>query len=195
MVAEGGLPGDDEQRAQALRLLGIGLYLSRRPDGAEQAFVELLRLRPRAELDPRLTRPEVVAFFQEVRRRHRPKKYWSLSFLPPLGQFQNETPTRGWLIAGAEVLTLGSAVTTAFLWDSWVRDSDGTCSPDPNKPARCRAVRLANFVSLGAFAATWAIGVADALMNYEDGADGETPPEPRLSLIVLPNAAALTLRF
>jgi hypothetical protein len=193
LVAEGALPADDQQRTQALRLLGIGLYLSGRPDGADRAFTELLRLHPRAQLDPRVTRPEVVAFFQEVRRRNRPRKYWALSFLPPFGQFQNETPRRGWILAGVEALTLGTVITTALLRQSWLNDSDGTCQPDPSRPARCQNLKTVNLVSAGAFAATWAVGVVDALMNYQDGDDPTA--EPQVSFLLLPSAAALRVRF
>src|SRR5437667_10524052 len=46
LVAEGRLRPTDAQRAQALRYLGIGLFLTGRQEGAEPAFFELLRLRP-----------------------------------------------------------------------------------------------------------------------------------------------------
>jgi hypothetical protein len=193
LVAEGALPGDDGQRAHALRLLGIGLYLSGRPDGAERAFIELLRLQPRARLDPRVTRPEVVAFFQDVRRRHGPKKYWALALVPPLGQFQNETRRRGWAIGSLEALTLGSTIATRLVLRSWVKSSDGTCRNEPYNPTPCENVRLAHWTSAGLFAATWIYGVVDALVNLdlEEGGGGEY----QVSLMVLPNAAGLRVTF
>src|SRR3954454_17350888 len=51
-IVEGALPATPEQRTQALRLLGIGLYLTGRTAGAETQFLELLRLQPRTRLDP-----------------------------------------------------------------------------------------------------------------------------------------------
>jgi hypothetical protein len=193
LVAEGALPGDDHQRAQALRLLGIGLYLSGRPDGAERAFIELLRLEPRARLDPRLTRAEVVAFFQEVRRRHGPQKYWALTLVPPLGQFQNDTPRRGWAIGSIEALTLGTTIATRLVLRSWVK-GDGTCRNEPSNPDPCRAVRLANWTSAGLFAATWIYGVVDALVNLDLGDDGGSG-EAQVSVVLLPTAAGLRVTF
>lgn len=192
LVAEGALPGDDDQRAQALRMLGIGLYLSGRADGAERAFVDLLKLHPSDELDARMTRPEVVAFFREVKRRNRPKRYWALSFLPPLGQFQNETPRRGWVIGGIEAATLVTTLSTRLVLASWVRDDD-TCRNDPYNPAPCRNLRIIHLASAGALAATWIYGVVDALVNLDHG--DANLGEPRLSFVVAPNAAGFRLRF
>ncbi|MES1172092.1 MAG: hypothetical protein ABUL77_02555 [Bacteroidota bacterium] len=69
-VADGRLRPTPAQRASALRYLGIGLFLTGRPEGAETAFFELLRLRPESRLDPRTTRPDVVTFFDQVRTRY-----------------------------------------------------------------------------------------------------------------------------
>ena len=87
-VAEGLLPATSEEQIQAFRLLGIGLYLTNRPLGAETAFIELLRKDPHARLDPTSTRPELVAFFESLRhqqlarKRSTRKMYWN--FIPPV---------------------------------------------------------------------------------------------------------------
>jgi hypothetical protein len=205
LVAEGALPGNEDQRATALRLLGIGLYLDGRLDGAETAFVDLIKLRPRTNLDPAVTRPEVVGFFRDVRRRHGPKKHLILDFLPPLGQFQNDTPVRGWIIGGLEVATLGTAITTSALLYSW-RDRTGLCK-DGSDTSSCNTTRTINHVAVGALAATWAIGVIDALINH-----GLSEPESRhaagprqrrageafdhdYALTILPTGAALRVSF
>jgi hypothetical protein len=194
MVVEGAVPGSEDQRVQALQLFGIGLYLSGRPDGAERAFADLLHLRPRATLDPSVTRPEVVAFFHDVRRRNRPQKTRALAFLPPLGQFQNDTPKRGWLFLGLEALTLGAGITTYVMFENKLRPaSEGsTCRAENDDTRPCERLRTAALVSFGAFAASYAIGVADALINFDDG---DPEDGPRLSLLLLPRAAALRVTF
>jgi hypothetical protein len=190
-VAEGAVPGSEDQRAEALRLFGIGLYLDGRRDGAERAFIDLLKLRPNATLDPRITRPEVVAFFREVRRRNRPKKHKALVFLPPLGQFQNDTPGRGWLIAGLQVATAGTALASFFMYRDRV-NNQGLCTGTPDFEAKpCERLKAINLISGVAFLAVYAAGVVDGLMGFEEG----DPEEPRLSLAVFPTGAALRLRF
>jgi hypothetical protein len=187
LVAEGALAGSDDQRADALRLLGIGLYLSGRHDGAERAFIELLKLRPRARLDPSITRPEVVAFFEEVKRQNRPKRTALLALLPPLGQFQNGDNRRGWVFLGLEAVTLSAAVTTR-LWLFSNLESTKECKVSTGT---CEAVRRWNFISTGALAATWAVGVADALLRYHSPDE----PDARLSFVVHPTGAALRVSF
>jgi hypothetical protein len=146
MVAEGAVPGDDDQRAEALRLLGIGLYVQGRQDGAARAFLDLIRLRPATNLDPSSTRPEVVAFFRDVRRRNQPKRYMALAFLPPLGQFQNDTPVRGWLFGALEATTFGAALTTRLVLADWV-DANKACKGGSD-PSPCNRMKLYNAISV-----------------------------------------------
>jgi hypothetical protein len=188
-VAEGALAGNDSQRAEALRLLGIGLYLSGRQDGAERVFGELVRLRPRTNLDPRITRPEVVAFYQDVKRRNQPKKNLALAFLPPLGQFQNDNPGRGWIFGAIEAASLATYVTTWIVLEQWVhpdRTCQGTSNPDP-----CKRLKLLHYVGAGTFYATLAIGIADGLLGHYRSSE----QRPRLALSIAPGAAALTIAF
>ncbi len=122
-VAEGRAHPTPTQRVQALRLLGIGLFLTGRPEGAETAFFDLLRQKPSARLDPTHARPDVVAFFENVRTRHsaeireaarnRPGgKHLAWAFLPPAGQFQNGDRGRGVAFGALEVISLGVAIGT-----------------------------------------------------------------------------------
>jgi hypothetical protein len=193
-VAEGALPGNDDQRAVALRLLGIGLYLDGRSDGAERAFVELLTLRPKTTLDPAVTRPEVVAFFKEVRRRNEPRKHLALVFLPPLGQFQNDTPVRGWILGGLELLSLGTAVTTRIVLGNWRSDTDGTCRGGMDTTS-CDHLKLANMLAVGTLATTWVIGVIDGYVNLTRPSGEVATRHVQPSLVLLPGGAGLHLRF
>jgi hypothetical protein len=191
LVAEGALPGDDNQRAEALRLLGIGLYISGSRDGAERVFADLVRLRPQTSLDPSVTRPEVVAFFRDVKRRNQPKKRLVLAFLPPFGQFQNDTPVRGWILAGLEVATFGVALTTKLVGEDWL-DANLLCRGSKD-PTPCQRLKVLNYASVGALTATWLVGVVDALVGMRTTTEVTTPP--RASLTILPNGAAVRLSF
>jgi hypothetical protein len=179
LVAEGRLHPTPAQRAQALRYLGIGLYLTGRQEGAETAFFDLLRLRPHARLDPTSTRPDVVAFFEDVRRRHaaeiseaasnRPGKSLALAFLPPFGQFQAGHKARGITIAALEVLSLGGAIATnaqLHAWDKWPGHT--FMSPDglENHQENARTLKALNYVSVTVFAATLLLGAIDGVASY-----------------------------
>jgi hypothetical protein len=197
MVAEGAVPGDDDQRAEALRLLGIGLYVQGRQDGAARAFLDLIRLRPATNLDPSSTRPEVVAFFRDVRRRNQPKRYMALAFLPPLGQFQNDTPVRGWLFGALEATTFGAALTTRLVLADWV-DANKACKGGSD-PSPCNRMKLYNAISVAALVATWTTGVIDALVGLRSAPpDQSTPPRASanpVSLAIHPTGAALRVSF
>ena len=191
LVAEGALPGDDDQRAEALRLLGIGLYLNGRPGGAERAFIDLIHLRPQHNLDPSITRPEVVAFFRDVRRRNEPKKHLALAFLPPLGQFQNDTPLRGWIFGGLEVATFGAALTTRLVLEDWV---------DGNRPARAATTpppATASSSSTSSASPPWPPPGPPASSTPCSACAAPPSPThaPRVSLAILPNGAAIRVSF
>jgi hypothetical protein len=180
LVAEGRLRPTEAQRAQALRYLGIGLFVTNRPEGAETAFFDLLRLRPATRLDPTTTRPDCVAFFEDVRRRHaaeireaarnRPGKTFALAFLPPLGQFQNGDRGRGFTFAALEVLSLGAAIATDVQLHAW-ETPDHTF--DPHASA-ARTVKAVNWVSVGVFLATVVVGIVDGVSGFSS-----EPDEPR----------------
>jgi hypothetical protein len=182
LVAEGRLHPSPAQRAQALRYLGIGLFLTGRQEGAETAFFDLLRLRPRARIDATTTRPDVVAFFEDVRRRHaaeineaasnRPGKSLALAFLPPISQFQSGHKARGFTIAALEVLSLAGAIATNLQLRSW--DSqypNHTFAPPPGMPGPSHAeaaktLKTLNYVSVAVLFTTVIVGIVDGVASY-----------------------------
>lgn len=181
LVAEGRLHPTPAQRAQALRYLGIGLFLTERQEGAETAFFDLLRLRPHTRLEATTTRPDVVAFFENVRRRHaaeineaasnRPGKNLALAFLPPLGQFQSGHKARGITFAALEVLSLGTAIATDLQLRAWDKYPGHTFMPPPGQPGEshaegARTLKPLNNVSVALFAATIVIGIVDGVASY-----------------------------
>ncbi len=197
-VTEGALPASDEFKARALRFLGIGLHLTGQIEGAETAFVQLLRLRPQTRLDPTTTRPEVVAFLEDVRRRHggaiererraeiRSRKSFLWTLLPPVGQFQNGDLARGIIIAGLEAASLGVALTTNLVLSAR-RHPDGTFNDDP----AARRLKTWNHISVAALAVSYAAGVIDAMLRFDRDPDEQRSVE----VAVLPGGAALLVRF
>ena len=178
LVAEGRSRPNPTQRVQALRFLGIGLFLTGRTEGAETAFFELLRQKPDARLDPTHTRPDVVAFFETVRARHateieqaRPSKYFVLALLPPVGQFQNGDRGRGITLAAIEAVSLGLAIGTYVQLRAWRNPANDTF---PGHTDDARSLKILNNISVGIFAATVAVGIIDGIANFHHTDD--TPP-------------------
>jgi hypothetical protein len=193
-VAEGRAHPSDTQRVQALRLLGIGLFLTGRREGAETAFFDLLRQKPGVHLDPTHTRPDVVAFFENVRTRHsaeireaarsRPGgKHLAWAFLPPVGQFQNGDRGRGVIFGALEVISLGLAIGTYAQLKHWQHTADDTFPGHPE----AHTLKIVNNISVGVFAATVIVGIVDGLVGFSAHDD-----EPPLAWI---GPGGLTLRF
>jgi hypothetical protein len=191
LVAEGRARPSPAQRVQALHLLGIGLYLTGRPEGAEAAFFELLRQKPAAKLDTTHTRPDVVAFFEGVRARHateiqqaartRPGKHFILALLPPVAQFQNGDRARGFTLAAVEVVSLGVAIGTYAQLASWLDKSNRTFGTHTDD---ARTLKTINNLSVAVFAATFAVGIIDGIANFN-----RTDEEPPLAWLT-PNGLA-----
>jgi len=191
-VAEGLLPATPAEQIHAFRLLGIGLYLTNRPLGAETAFTELLRKDPRARLDPTSTRPELVAFFESLRhqqmarQRSTRKMYWN--FIPPVGQFQNDDNVRGWVILGVGVASLAAAATSKILPMTWKRQGD---IYDPHHDTAV-TLKTVNWISSGVLAAAYLYGVFDGMIGYGQPLDESKPP---VSLFLMPGGGGLGFTF
>jgi hypothetical protein len=171
---------DMADQKEALRTYGISLYLSGSKPGAERAFRHLLRLDPKARLDPSFVRPEVVAFFDRIRERYTwelkevvrkrgPKGHAVANLIPPWGQFQNGHRTKGYLVLGGELgFGAASIVTAALLW-SWQRD-DRTFE----STGTVEVLRPIHWVTFAAAMAVVAYGIIDGLYYYY-----RTPPATR----------------
>jgi hypothetical protein len=182
LVAEGRLRPTPAQRVQALRFLGIGLFLTGRTEGAETAFFDLLRQKPGAKLDPTHARPDVIAFFETVRARHSEEirqaarnhtgKRFALAFLPPVGQFQNGDRGRGIALAALEIVSAGVAIGTYAQLKSWINKADKTFPPD--KTDEAHTLKVLNYVSIGVLVATIGFGIIDGVANFNR--DQDEPP-------------------
>jgi hypothetical protein len=132
-------------------------------------------------------RPEVVAFFESVRRRYQaelteevrrrgPKGSAAVNLLPPWGQFRNGHRTKAWVILGGELTLVTSSVVSAGLLYGW-RNSDKTFPPDREDAAQ--ALRVVNYVSLGLLAALVVYGIVDGLYYYYRTPAEPGPPTPQ----------------
>jgi hypothetical protein len=188
-VTEGLLTASAKQEARAFRMLGIGLYLTNRQAGAEVAFKELLRREPFVRLDSTTTRPEVVAFFENLRRQQvtdQRRLIWN--FVPPVGQFQNGDGTKGWIILGVGVASFGALVTSKFLPRKWETEGDLY----PGHEDLVHSLKIVNYVSAGLLAATYIYGVIDGLVGYSRPLDES---KSRLGLQLQPQGAGIGFSF
>lgn len=199
-ITEGGLAPTPQERAHALRYLGIGLFLTGRSEGAETAFFELLRLRAESRLDPKTTRPDVVAFFEQVRARHAEEiriaaranrtKFFLWNFIPPIGQLQNGDRARGITVGAIELISLGSAAGTF----AWLRQNErpGHTYLDPNQ---AKSLRTVNYIAVAALVATYVFGVIDGIAHYGDPSEDEPPTSGARGLPLSLGPGSLGIRF
>jgi hypothetical protein len=191
LITEGSVPATQDQQALAYRLLGIGLYLTNRPLGAETAFTELLRRDPRARLDPTTTRPELVAYFESIRQqqlahqRSTRKLYWN--FIPPIGQFQNEDNGKAWTLLALGFVAGATSATTYVLKKSWDLPNDRSKHEDA-----ANAFRTVNAVSGAVLIALYVYGVVDGLVGYGRPVDDSRLP---VSLHYFPGGGGLGISF
>jgi hypothetical protein len=164
-----GLAGAD--RAEAHRISGVAAFFLGRLADAERELLAYLSLDLDARLDPAVTPPEAVTFFDDVRARHaaelralrpKPRRSSAINLLPPLGQFQNGERTKGWIIAGTGVALLATNIGSYVALRQWCDEGDGTCSSGD----RARRMRVVNLVSGVGLAATYLYGVIDGYVGY-----------------------------
>lgn len=174
---------DRADLAEAHRLAGIAALLAQPANhaDAEQHFVAYLKIDLDGHLDPALYPPEVVNFFNDVRARHaaelrplRPKakRYWALSIVPPVAQFQNGDKVKGIVIGsllGAFAIT---NVTTFFVLRSWCSHVSGnggsssTCDEGGEHASSATTLRGLNITAGVGLIVTFAYGVYDGVRGY-----------------------------
>jgi hypothetical protein len=172
---------DRADQGEALRAYGISLYLVGARAGAERAFRDLLRVEPTARLDPAFVRPEVVDFFEAVRRRHRAeqneiRRHSSSSapnLLPPWGQLRNGQRTKGFLILGGEALLLVTTVASFALLKSW----EGPAREFSGHEDAFAPLRAVNLISAAALAGLVIYGIADGYIHYWRQQSGRSSPD------------------
>ncbi|MGE0403955.1 MAG: hypothetical protein AB7T06_45030, partial [Kofleriaceae bacterium] len=161
--------------AEAHRLAGLAAFFQGRKPDAERHFLAYLQLDLDGTLDAALYPPDVIVFFTDVKaknsaelraRRPKQKRYWQLSVLPPMAQFQNGDRTKGWILTGALVALVGTNVTTYLMLRSWCSD-DRTCEAgDRDRTSAAGKARIVNLASGTGAVLTFAYGVYDGVSGY-----------------------------
>ena len=158
-------------RLEALRVYGIACTLTGRRTAAEGAFLLLLREEPSTQLDPALVRPEAVAFFNEVRARHRAELlaayrknrrpyYWALDLIPLAGQLQNRQWKKAIVFGAVELALLATNITTGALLNHYEQQDHtfGTHS------GAFEPLRDVNWISFGLLLGVTTGGIIDAFV-------------------------------
>ena len=177
---------DRADLAEARRLRGLAAFFAGDTAAADRELYAWLQLDLDARLDPAVTPPEAVTFFEGVRTRHeaelralRPKhKTSALNLLPPLGQFQNGDRTKGWIIAGTGVALLAVDLGSYAMLRHWCSSADLTCDDGGNRVGSSRTMREVNLISGSALVALYVYGVVDGYWNYRS---------PHRELLVVPS--------
>jgi len=174
-------------RLEALRVYGIACTLTGRRTAAEGAFLLLLREEPSTRLDPAFVRPEAVAYFEEVRSRHRAELlaayrknrrpyYWALDLIPLAGQLQNRQWRKAIAFGAIDLVLLGTNITTGVLLDRYA-GSDGSFRHHPGVYGPLSGV---NFASFGLLLGVAAGGIIDAFVVGVRRRDRDREAEARL---------------
>ncbi|MDB4966635.1 MAG: hypothetical protein JWN44_2324 [Myxococcales bacterium] len=183
-------------RMEALRIYGIACTLTDRKTAAEGAFLLLLREEPSTRLDPTLVRPEAVAFFDQVRARHRdellaayrktrPRYYWALDLIPLAGQLQNRQWRKAVIFGSVELVLLAANITTGAVLDARKGDHRDFMPEGPTGPdyrGMVPAMRGVNIASFVALLVVTGAGIIDAFVVGKRRVERERQVEARLGL-------------
>ncbi|MCU1283146.1 MAG: hypothetical protein JWM53_6692 [bacterium] len=176
-------------RLEALRVYGIACTLTGRKTAAEGAFLLLLREEPSTRLDAALVRPEAVAFFDEVRARHRAEllsayrknrrpHYWALDLIPLAGQMQNRQWKKAIVFGAVELALLATDITTGVLLNHY----EGPAHDFDGHRSAYEPLRDVNWISFGVLLGVTAAGIVDAFVVGGRRAERDRQTEARLGL-------------
>ena len=181
-------------RLEALRVYGIACTLTGRRTAAEGAFLLLLREEPSTQLDPALVRPEAVAFFNEVRARHRAELlaayrknrrpyYWALDLIPLAGQLQNRQWKKAIVFGAVELTLLAANITTGVLlshYEGQDQTFGGGGMGSNDRTSLFEPLRDVNWISFGLLLGVTAGGLVDAFVVGARRAERDRQTEARL---------------
>ena len=180
-------------RLEALRVYGIACTLTARKTAAEGAFLLLLREEPSTRLDPALVRPEAVAFFDEVRARHRAEllaayrknrrpHYWALDLIPLAGQMQNRQWKKASILGAIDLVLLATNLTTGALLNNYEGLTHDFRPNGVDHTKDYAPLRDVNWISFGALLGVVTGGIIDAFIFGGRRLERDRQTEARLGL-------------
>lgn len=171
-----------DQILEARIYLGLCAYILERPEEAAAEFSRVLEVDPRYQLDPLYTPPDILAFFEQLRKKRLQARPTPSSVptappaiisrtapqdfildLAPLGiaQFRAQRPIHGALLLAGEML-LGTVATVTYLYHRDYIYQDPPESYDEQAAMLLRVKRV-NQVTFWSTTALITYGAADAL--------------------------------
>jgi len=160
---------DKDEILKAYQYLGICYYILDQKLAAENEFRAILRTDPHYSLDPLFTPPQIVEFFDELKRAigmeaQRKRALFFLNFVPfGVGQFQNGQKTKGYLLLGVEGTALLTNLVTYYTRKT-METSPDTYSKDDVKTAN--RLQDAQLIAFWVFVGTGVYGIVDAVWNF-----------------------------
>lgn len=162
--------------AEAHRLAGLAAYFTGDREGAEQHFLDYLRLDLDGQLDPALYPPDAIVFFTDVKTKYadelrarrpkpQPKRYAILSVVPVVAQLQNGDRTKALVLGAAITAFAGTNIGTFAVLKSWC-SADHTCDSSSDHTSAAGKVRAVNIISGVGLILTLGYGVYDGVTGY-----------------------------
>jgi len=159
---------DKDEILKAYQYLGICYYLLDQRLAAENEFRAILRTEPHYSLDPLFTPPQIMDFFNVLKREigmeaQRRKALFYLNFVPfGVGQFQNGQKTKGYIFLGVEGTALLTNLVTYYVRKTMETSPDHYWKKDVKTANRLQDAQL---IAFWVFVGTGVYGIVDAVWN------------------------------
>lgn len=160
-----------EKELMSRAYIGASLFILKEESISTGWFLSLLKLEPEYELNPVYFPPEIIIFFEKIKKEVLPlvfkkeQKHFYLNFLPfGAGQFQNCEYIKGAILAGAEVIALSINLDSYFRRKSMEK---GGKYPE-DRLSEAKKLQNIQLISGGIFIAGYIYGFIDGSLNYRN---------------------------
>jgi len=159
---------DKDEILKAYQYLGICYYILDQKLAAENEFRAILRTEPHYSLDPLFTPPQIVDFFNGLKREigmevQRRRALFYLNFVPfGVGQFQNGQKAKGYVLLGVEGTALLTNLVTYYARKTMETSPDVYSKEDIKSANRLQDAQL---IAFWVFVGTGVYGIVDAVWN------------------------------